>query len=203
MTSRFLLTPNTASEINYTENWFNASRSQFDSLGNLGPPIRLTLHGLTATSGGLSYFFHGISFQCKTAFLPLILHKGNAINVLGTIFVNDSSVRGSSWQCFIDGVSLGPPVFPNTTENNWPLCQQNFPDGQHELQVAVNSTTDPVYIDYFLFSPSVGTPLENTTAYLTSNDSSVSFDPTWSTSQNAELTSAPGGKVVISFVGMY
>lgn len=184
MTSRFLLTPNTDPEISYTENWVNASDSQFVSIGNLGPPFQPTLHGLTATSGSFSYFFHG-----------------NTINVIGTIFVNDPSVPGSSWRCFIDGVSLGPAVFPNTTENNWSLCQQNLPDGPHELQVVANSTSDPVYFDYLLYSPSVGTPLEKTTTYLANNDSSVSFDSTWSASQNAELTSAPEGEVVISFVG--
>lgn len=132
-----------------------------------------------------------------------ILYIGSSINVFGTVLVNDSASQNPVWACFVDGVSLGPPSYPNISVNNWPLCQHALPDGSHELTVGVSSTVTPFYFDYLLYTPSTNIPLENATIYVDNTDTSIVYDSTWSPDQGGNATSSPGGEVTISFVGMH
>ncbi|GJJ15753.1 hypothetical protein Clacol_010031 [Clathrus columnatus] len=186
MSSQFLLISNSDSDVDYSGNWTIANSSQLSPGGSLGPPFEPQLHNLALGNGSFSFFFHGSS-----------------INVIGSIPItnSNSNSRDPTWECFIDGISLGPPTYPNVTENNWSLCEHALSDGPHQLEVIVNSTTSPFYFDYLLYAPSVGISLENNTIFISGLDPDVTYDSTWSVVRTSSATSEPGGEVIITFVG--
>jgi hypothetical protein len=203
-TPRFIVVDNVDPSIQYTGPWFLNQGSE-NSVGNFGPPFQATLHGVQANAS-LSFPFNGEHYFLHPQQLCLIGISGSQIRVIGTNNIrNDSGVLDPTWQCFIDGISIGasaPFAFP---ENNWVFCNQDsLVDGPHIL--TVNATVlknQTFWFDNIQYAPSASVPLNEAVIMVDHLDSQLQYGTGWEAlGTTANMTLVAGSTFNFNFIGM-
>lgn len=188
--NREILVKNDDSSITYVGNWSTVQASAVNTFGNFGQAFSPTLHVTTTIS---SFVF---------------LFNGSSINVLGTVNIANSSTNPNpTWQCFLDGINLGPPNLFQFPENNWILCSEaSIPDGAHEMVINVTSQGMPFYLDYVRYQPSPSVSPENSFIIVQNDDRAIDYISGWSAlarpQGDANQTTDPDGLVNVTFVGI-
>ncbi|KAF5344752.1 hypothetical protein D9756_011074 [Leucocoprinus leucothites] len=186
--NRWVVVDDTDPSIGYSGAWLPDNNGSRANPGNYGPPYLGTLHGLS-TSGSASFPFNGTS-----------------IEVWGTnSVVNFDTNPDPSWECFVDGVSIGREAFLEWPESNWKFCgQYNFADGNHTLRidVTVQSPNHTFWLDQIRFIPSPTLPLDNKTILIENTDPAVQFDAKWEAmGATANITTVLGSAAWVTFIG--
>lgn len=175
------------STIAYTGAWSNVASKSLDTLGNFGPTYLGTSHGTNSTAS------FAYSFQ------------GSAVNVFGTTNINNSSgVIDPTWECFIDGVSIGSTSPFQYAENNWALCtwNNNGASGSHVLTVNATSNGHPFYFDWLQYEPPQSASVQNAVVYLDHLDAAIKYDSSWQAlGGTANMTTVAGSNVTLDFIG--
>lgn len=206
---RWIIVDDADSSIQYSGPWFFDSKGTQDAVGNFGPAYQDTLHG-TTLNASLSFSFSGQSFFVSWG-LKIQHHGdiGSQVNVFGSNnLLNSSGVLDPTWECFIDGISIGaaPPFqFP---ENNWLFCSQNtLIDGPHVL--TVNATVlkkQTFWLDYIEYLPSASVPLDGKAILIDNLDPQVeaAFGSGWGAlGGTANETGQTNSVFTFNFTGKY
>ncbi|EDR06598.1 uncharacterized protein LACBIDRAFT_294669 [Laccaria bicolor S238N-H82] len=184
---RWVVVDDADSTIAYTGAWSNVASKSLDTLGNFGPTYLGTSHGTNSTAS------FAYSFQ------------GSAVNVFGTTNINNSSgVIDPTWECFIDGVSIGSTSPFQYAENNWALCtwNNNGASGSHVLTVNATSNGHPFYFDWLQYEPPQSASVQNAVVYLGNLDAAIKYDSSWQSRGNtANMTTKGESKVTVDFIG--
>jgi hypothetical protein len=110
-----------------------------------------------------------------------------------------------SWECFVDGISIGATdPFPYF-ENNWPFCMKSdLNDGPHQLTVNVTSTTDHVFwLDSIAYVPSASVAEETAYIMVQNQDPAIAYGPGWTRlGDSANMTTTLGSELRFNFIGM-
>ncbi|EFI28315.1 hypothetical protein CC1G_13844 [Coprinopsis cinerea okayama7 len=183
--SRWIVVDNRDSGIAYEGPWFTVNDS-FDNVGNFGPTYLSTLHGTNETAR-LSYEF-----------------DGSEIKLLGTNRPrNSSGVIDPTWDCLIDGVSIGPTRPFEFAENNWVFCDwRNGLPGRHTLEVQVRSEGQTFWVDQIQYLPSPGAEVEKPAVMVGIQDHAIKYGKGWTTlGGTANMTRERGSVVEVEFIG--
>ncbi|KAF8159353.1 hypothetical protein B0H34DRAFT_767602 [Crassisporium funariophilum] len=184
---RKMVVDDTDSRIMYSSAWFLDSSGFKNAVGNFGPTLKSTLHGINST-GSLQFHFSGTS-----------------ISLLGTNNIKTSGGETDpGWECFIDNVSIGSTNPFQFSENNWVLCsKQNLTDESHVLTVNVNSKGRNFWFDSIHFNPSDSVPSDNALLSIENNDPSIRYDSSWEAlGETATMTRTKDAKVSYDFTGV-
>ncbi|TFK44043.1 hypothetical protein BDQ12DRAFT_740375 [Crucibulum laeve] len=185
---RRIIVDDTDNSIRYSgDGWFQDHGSR-DSFGNLGPTYLHTLHGVN-NNASFSFSF-----------------TGSTVIVQGTInLTNTSGVIDPTWECFVDGLRIGPASFPGPSQfNNWALCDNgdsNLVDRPHELTVNVSSRGNTFWLDSIQYVPSSQVPLDDKTVRLDDSDPSIKLDGWEPLGDVAVMTQKAGATMTMDFVG--
>lgn len=129
------------------------------------------------------------------------------MNVFGTTNINNSSgTIDPTWECFIDGVSIGSTSPFQYAENNWLLCtwNDNGPAGSHVLTVNAKSTGHNFWFDWLQYEPPQSASVQNAVVYLDHMDAAIKFDSSWqSLGGSANMTTKEGSTVTLDFIGTH
>ncbi|KAJ6609045.1 hypothetical protein B0H10DRAFT_509592 [Mycena sp. CBHHK59/15] len=174
--------------ITYSGGWFLDTSPGH---GNFGTPYNHTSHASIVSGSSLTYSFNG-----------------TAVVVQGAIDVSTdaSGTLNPSWTCLVDGA---PITNPNPTfrfpENNWMLCCEfDLTPGAHKLEVQINTTGQPFYLDSILVTPLPDAKPGPGVVKYWNNDSSVVFGPGWvftNMSTSAKITQTVKAQVEFTFEG--
>ncbi|EFI28314.1 hypothetical protein CC1G_13843 [Coprinopsis cinerea okayama7 len=185
--TRWVLLDDSDSRINYEGDWYIHSDRFVDS-GSSGPTYQGSQH---ATTGSASLTFR---------------FTGTRIRLLGTSAItNTTGTVDPSWECFVDGRSIGAEdPFP-THQNNWPLClAPTLSDEEHVLTLNVTSSGTPFYFDQIKYLPSMSAPPSDATVVIEQSDPTITFLPeeSWvNVNESAKSTSEVGAGLSVSFTG--
>lgn len=112
-----------------------------------------------------------------------------------------------SWECFIDGTSIGS-VNPTTVSlNNWMFCdQEGLQDGPHSITVNVSvSPGQTFWFDQLQYVPSATVSMENKEIYIGQGDSQMlaGFDSSWTSifSNSSTMSQTTNGTFTFDFIG--
>jgi hypothetical protein len=129
------------------------------------------------------------------------------VNVFGTTNINNSSgIIDPTWECFIDGVSIGSTSPFQYAENNWVLCtwNNNGTSGSHVLTVNATSNGHPFYFDWLQYEPPQSASVENAVVFLDHMDAAIQYDSSWQAlGGSANMTTNQGSIVMLDFIGVY
>ena len=145
--------------------------------------------------------FYRILFVRDLYYLP-----GSTVSVYGTSQLkpaNTSTGYDPSWECFIDGVSIGSTSPFPYAENNWQLCDQStLNDGPHTLTVNATSNGQTFWFDYILYTPSASSSTKIADIWVNNTDPDISYGSGWSDIGNfANMTTTLGSQVQVNFTG--
>jgi len=187
--------------------WFQDGEGQ-DHLGNFGPVFNHTQHG---TNSSTSFLF---SFE-GTIFPPVILASfrvihflaGSSITVFGTSLLKPASTTTGydpTWECFVDGVSIGSTKPFTSPENNWRLCDQpTLKDGPHVLMVNVTTSGQTFWLDYIWYTPSSSSSKDVANIVVNHFDPDIVYGSGWrSLGGSANMTTVFGSQLRFNFTGM-
>jgi hypothetical protein len=127
------------------------------------------------------------------------------VNVFGTTNIT-SGIIDPTWECFIDGVSIGSTSPVPYAENNWLLCtwDNNGTSGSHVLTVNATSNGHPFYFDWLQYEPPQSASVQNAVVYLGNLDAAIKYDSSWqSRGDAANMTTKEESKVTVDFIGAY
>ena len=120
--------------------------------------------------------------------------------------LNSSGVLDPSWECFIDGISIGAAAPFQFQENNWLFCSQNtLVDGPHVL--TVNATVlkkQTFWLDYIEYVPSASVPLDGKAILIDNLDPQVeaAFGSGWGAlGSTANMTGQTNSAFTFNFTG--
>jgi hypothetical protein len=132
--------------------------------------------------------------------------------VIGTNNIsNDFGVLDPTWQCFVDGISIGATASMLFPENNWVFCNHSLVDGPHVLTVNVTVLKNQTFwFDNIQYVPSASVPLDQAAIVVNNSDSQLHYEPGWMpyavsdphTMQTVHLTVQNGSKLAFDFIGM-
>ena len=131
------------------------------------------------------------------------------MNVFGTTNINIDNSTGifdPTWDCFIDGVSIGPTPPVPYPENNWVLCTWNNSgtSGSHVLTVNATSNGQFFYFDWLQYAPPQNASVQNAVVFLGNVDAAIKYDSSWQSRGNtANMTTKGESKVTVDFLGAY
>ncbi|KAF5330571.1 hypothetical protein D9619_005257 [Psilocybe cf. subviscida] len=190
---RWIISDDTSSDIQYVQgDWFQDSSGSQDASGNYGPVFQGTLHGVRTGPASLVYKF-----------------TGSQVQVFGSNNIqNNSGILNPSWDCFVDGVSIGsmPYQFP---ENNWQFCRSPvLPDGNHVLTVNASvASPQTFWIDKIQYLPVAGSQsqLTNATVLVDNLDPMLkpAFGKGWvELGGGANMTTLSGSQFTLNFTGI-
>ncbi|KAF8151517.1 hypothetical protein B0H34DRAFT_132315 [Crassisporium funariophilum] len=186
MASRMVLVDDMDSGIQYVGPWFESHGSQ-DKSGTFGLPIRSTLHGVTQNAG-LSYAF-----------------SGSYVALQGTCDVEKvDGVLNPSWECFVDGVSIGYKEPHFFLEDRCTLCEtEHLDDRPHVITVNTTVRNNKIFwFDDVSYIPSASVALDQALVYIESSDSSIQYGAGWRGVRDiAYMTSEAGSKLTFEFTG--
>ena len=209
MSHRLVLVDDTDPNILYSGPWSIAQNPQL-STGTNGPPFQNTLHSVKENAS-FSYSFSGMSrwLVCLIA-LSLVFGRfsGSQLIVLGTsITTNASGTQDPTWECFVDGISIGWNISAGSeTENSWVFCRNDLiKDGPHVLSMNVTVLhLQNFWFDQIQYLPSSNVPLYNSTLRVDSSDPAVQYSSGWTESLDiVNLTQSAGSTVTFQFFGPY
>ncbi len=139
-------------------------------------------------------------------------NTGSQIKVFGcnNLTMSESGVPDPSWECFIDGISIGstkPFQFP---ENNWLYCAHSaLLDGPHVLTVNATVTKSKTFwFDRIQYVPSSTVPLNNKYIYINNLDQQLlqdAYGPGWEAipgDSERNMTQQTNSSFTFEFVGM-
>ncbi|KAF9458822.1 hypothetical protein BDZ94DRAFT_1325242 [Collybia nuda] len=146
-----------------------------------------TLYG-TKNPGGLSYTFHGtwVTIQGTT----------NLVNLAGDVF-------DPSWECFIDGVSIGSNAPSMLSQNSSALCESpDLEGGLHEIDLYIYMASAVLWFDNILYTPSP-TSHDIPLLLVEGSDQEILYDAhSWTFLDNSSaLTRSTGATVNFNFTG--
>ncbi|KAF5344757.1 hypothetical protein D9756_011069 [Leucocoprinus leucothites] len=172
--------------LDYSAPWFSDSTGSWDDVGDSGPPYLGTLHGIRTDAS--------VSFQ----------FNGTAIEVQGTNDVPSFDAR-PTFECFIDGASIGREGLYVIVENNWKLCgKSGLPDGSHilQIQIKVQSSSQTFWLDQIRYIPSPTLPLDKKTILIQNADPAIQYDSQWrSRTWYDNMTNTQGSVAQVTFIG--
>ena len=119
--------------------------------------------------------------------------------------LNSSGVLDPTWDCFVDGISIGPTTPFAFAENNWIFCKHlDLVDGPHILTVnATVLSNQTFWFDNIQYSPSAGVPLDNASIIVDSLDSQLHYGTGWGAlGGGANMTTVTGSTFTFDFTGM-
>ncbi|KAF8880026.1 hypothetical protein BD779DRAFT_1676089 [Infundibulicybe gibba] len=190
MTPRRVIVDDTDPQIQYfnSNSWF-LDNGNLDDLGNAGAPFQHTTHSTSVNASSLSFRF-----------------KGSSPQVWGTNSVtNISGVLNPSWECFVDGVSIGSTPPSLEEENQFRFCGgDNIADGIHTLTVNVTLSrkSEAFWFDYITYLPPASGPPESATVLVSRIDPAIVYSMGWGTlSGYASFTQTIGAQVTFNFTG--
>jgi hypothetical protein len=120
--------------------------------------------------------------------------------------LNSSGVLDPTWDCFIDGISIGPTPPFKFAENNWVFCNHlGLVDGPHVL--TVNATVlknHTFWFDNIRYVPSASVPLDQAAIIVDSLDSRLQYGTGWGAvgGGSANMTTVAGSMFTFDFIGM-
>ena len=119
--------------------------------------------------------------------------------------LNSSGVLDPTWDCFVDGISIGPSAPFAFAENNWVFCNHpGLVDGPHVL--TVNATVlknQTFWFDNIQYLPSASVPLNKATIIVDSLDSQLQYGSGWGAlGGNANMTTVAGSIFTFDFIGV-
>jgi len=119
-----------------------------------------------------------------------------------------SSIQASSWQCFVDNISIGgrnTVELPSSSQNSLVFCQSNnLRDGPHVLSVNVSTGVPPIWFDQIQYLPSSNVSLDQSIVRVDSSDSAIRYSSGWmedSPSKSVNYTQTAGSTVTYEFSG--
>lgn len=124
--------------------------------------------------------------------------------MLGTVRISRvGGVQDPSYQCFLDGETVGinpPLLFP---ENNWSLCSINgLVVGRHTLRVQATVDKLTFWVDRLQYVPANDSEFDKQLNYLENDHPSVQYDTGWGDLRGmGNVTHTFGAKAKISFTG--
>ncbi|TFK30290.1 hypothetical protein FA15DRAFT_663694 [Coprinopsis marcescibilis] len=182
--TRWVLLDDAHPSITYGGGWSVLNDSLINN-GTSGPAYLQSQHTTTGAAS-LSFTF-----------------TGTRIRLLGTSAV--ASVTDPSWECFVDGESIGREEPFAQTQNNWPLClAPTLPDGQHTLTLNVTSSGSTFYFDQIRYLPSsiIKSSLDNPTVIIEQSDPIVRYSGDWMNLNNsANSTADTSASLDMTFTG--
>lgn len=122
----------------------------------------------------------------------------------GTTNITDSSgLVDPSWECFIDGASIGATAPFQYPENNWLLCSaDNLTSTHHTLTVTASSKGRYFYFDYLQYVPSVPSDLSFSMVFVPPSDPNIEYDSSWTELGSvASVTRVNGSSAKFHFTG--
>ncbi len=129
--SRWIVVDDTdLTALQYSSSWFPVnSQGNQDAIGNFGPAYRSTLHG-TNLNATLSFNFTGESMLRQLSHvndITIQTYIGSQIRVWGSnnpsqSLLSTTGVMDPSWECFVDGNSIGSNALLPFPENNYIFC---------------------------------------------------------------------------------
>jgi hypothetical protein len=137
---------------------------------------------------------------------------GTAISVIGTTNVSTTASDGvpdSSWECFLDNVSIGSKSPYNFPENNWVLCQaDSLSDSLHNITLrATVRNQNTFWFDRIVYSPSSSVDLDSSLIMVDKGDSAVTYGPGWQDMSVGgtvgKMTLQQGANATVDFSGEY
>jgi hypothetical protein len=203
MSSPLVIIDDRNPSIQYSGPWFEIDTLLFSNeLSTLGSPYQNTLHGVNVSASCTDnvsatvqayIFLSAVCLIYLTDLLssPLTLSSvsGSEVVVYGTsITTNASGTQVPTWECFIDGISIGgnPSSSGSSTvlgalanENNWMLCgPTQFHDGLHLLTVNANvSNQHTFWFDQIQYALSASVSLNQPLLRINATDSAIQYSP--------------------------
>lgn len=135
---------------------------------------------------------------------PIVACAGSSVDVLGTLDTLDSLGMDPKWECFIDGISIGPTSYPTPAKrNNQDLCHSgDIPGGDHVLRLDVTTRGSTFWIDVITYVPLLDVPLDSAVIKVPVTDPAIRFSPEWQPSDAGRKTQTAGSKMAFSFIGI-
>ncbi|GJJ15748.1 hypothetical protein Clacol_010026 [Clathrus columnatus] len=154
--------------ITYIGEWTAVQSTPFGAWGDFGSPFSPTLHS-------------------------------SSIGIVGAIDIaNYSTNPDPTWECYVNGVSLGPPNLIDTKSGSDSMCSgQGFLDGENELVVNVTSKGMPFYFDRIPYQAAPSVSLENTLIKIQNPDPAINYISGWSPNGIVNQTSDPNSLISI------
>ncbi|KAF8624378.1 hypothetical protein AX15_005907 [Amanita polypyramis BW_CC] len=191
--SRQIVIDDTDPSIVYTgQGWFPDLGTQ-DTVGNFGQTYLHTQHGTDANN---SFVF---SFE------------GTSIAVSGTTALkqiqgpNNVTTYDPTWECFVDGQSIGSTQPFIYAENNWLLCDKTgLTDGPHVLTLNVTTMGTTFWFDFLQFTPPPNKSYGNgsNVMSLSNLDPGIEYLTGWGPlGSTANCTTVPGSQAIFNFTG--
>ncbi|EAU90396.2 hypothetical protein CC1G_00780 [Coprinopsis cinerea okayama7 len=183
---RRILVDDVDRSILYNGPWFTDHDSH-NELGNFGPPLERTLHGVPPEASA-SFVFE---------------YEGAGFDVWGTVRNNFDA----TWECIVDGENIGRSGFrvSEQSANRHKLCEwQSNSFGHHTLMVNATSGRDTFLFDFIRYvpSPSRPPPRATTLTEIPNEDPVISYDGHWMVIPGfAHLTRVAQSSATISFDG--
>jgi hypothetical protein len=112
-----------------------------------------------------------------------------------------------SWDCLIDGVSVGPNDPVPYPENNWVFC--NWPDGvagEHTLSVQVTTLGQTFWVDRIEYNPLPGpTTTNGQVVKIPYTDEGIRYGSGWNVTMDnvAKYANENGTMLEYEFIGKF
>ncbi|KAG2019824.1 hypothetical protein CC2G_005226 [Coprinopsis cinerea AmutBmut pab1-1] len=182
---RWVVLDDLDAEITYEGPWFTVYDS-FSTSGENGPTYMSSSHGTNGTARA-TFNFDGST---------MILYGGSDVR-------NSSGLLDPTWDCLVDGVSIGrsgPSPFGH--QNNWELCLFDGPQGKHRLEVQIVSQGRTFWLDRIIYVPSPRSKVQSPVVMLQNGDPSIKLEGNWTSALiTAALTHEEGSMAEVEFVG--
>lgn len=135
--------------------------------------------------------------------------NGTRVRLLGTSNIDNSTgTPDPSWECFVDGESIGSEAPFETLQNNWPLClaPDLLEDREHTLTLNITTRGRPFYLDQVRILPSFDSERQPSSASVVveQSDLAITFndEENWPASNGSiRSTSADGASLSMNFTG--
>ncbi|KAF8880149.1 hypothetical protein BD779DRAFT_1099467 [Infundibulicybe gibba] len=149
--------------------------------------------------------FQNTTHYCETAASLSIQFQGSSPQVFGT---SESGIE-NSYECFIDGTSIGSTAAAPIFENNNLLCDGAlFVEGKEytlTLNLGQTSLPNPLWFDYVTYIPSISVPLGSATVLVDRLDPAIEYVDAvmgvWTRDSLGTSTQGNGSSLVFDFTG--
>ncbi|KAH6879660.1 hypothetical protein BKA70DRAFT_1033626, partial [Coprinopsis sp. MPI-PUGE-AT-0042] len=184
---RWIVLDDTDSSITYSSaGWFTTNEAK-ENFGNFGPTYLSTLHG-TNSSAEISFTFNGSSTRLFGTNEP----------------GNESGTIDPSWDCLLDGTSIGRTDEFFYPANIWVFC--NWVDGaagEHTLTVRASSQAQTFWANMINYVPLPGASVASSQVVAVHHaDKAIHYGEGWlTTSTFAKFATESGATVELDFEG--